>query len=408
MQFEEVENCTFEPNCGTMDTLKKKFGLEKSSAPTVPGDYFNKLGTNFATSNPKIFKMGIVKKAMLHWKNDKHEESINTLYDGFNVERIFANYLAHDYKAWKNRVEIQEGRFAKGIPKLKEEMERRFKVLKEKNPFILSFIEEIHEKSEDTIKHNQNKKAVYAENFDNPALKAMYDEAWELLQLHIKKRGEQWKDSKRKKEQAKTIRKVYKTLNDQIEEGFDEGDEVDEVDYRKIYKTIMCPLKNRCAKVKFQRWPSSNLKSHTKFGKDCPYAHHPMELQFPETLQMRMKAAKTKSTIQSAPFSCTGPLYDCPGGCSRCNLCNYKQRATAVIKKQKESTNTKIDMEKIIERKKENDQSVNMFCKKFGMLKKASVLLFYGRANDAFDEIAKAANIIKDQREAEKENESNL
>ena len=43
--------------------------------------------------------------------------------------------------------------------------------------------------------------------------------------------------------------------------------------------------------------------------------------------------------------------------------------------------------------------------KKFGILKKASVLLFYGRANDAFDEIAKAAQIIKNQREEERENE---
>ena len=65
-------------------------------------------------------------------------------------------------------------------------------------------------------------------------------------------------------------------------------------------------------------------------------------------------------------------------------------------------------MDKIIERKKENDQAVNMFSKKFGMLKKSCVLLFYGRANDAFDEIAKAASIIKDQRELEKDNEQNL
>jgi hypothetical protein len=65
----------------------------------------------------------------------------------------------------------------------------------------------------------------------------------------------------------------------QMDEGFDEptGDD-EEVDYRKIYKTIMCPLKLECSKVKMQRWPYSNIKSHQKFGKDCPYAHHPMEL----------------------------------------------------------------------------------------------------------------------------------
>ena len=31
---------------------------------------------------------------------------------------------------------------------------------------------------------------------------------------------------------------------------------------------------------------------------------------------------------------------------------------------------------------------------KFGLLKKACVLKFYGRINDSFDEIAKAAKII--------------
>lgn len=35
-------------------------------------------------------------------------------------------------------------------------------------------------------------------------------------------------------------------------------------------------------------------------------------------------------------------------------------------------------------------------------------MLFYGRANDAFDEIAKAASIIKEQKEIEKENEEKI
>lgn len=38
----------------------------------------------------------------------------------------------------------------------------------------------------------------------------------------------------------------------------------------------------------------------------------------------------------------------------------------------------------------------NMYTKKFGLLKKACVLHFYGRYNDAFDEIAKAVKIIQD------------
>lgn len=43
----------------------------------------------------------------------------------------------------------------------------------------------------------------------------------------------------------------------------------------------------------------------------------------------------------------------------------------------------------------------NMYTKKFGLLKKACVLYFYGRFNDAFDEIAKAVKIIQEQKEIE-------
>jgi hypothetical protein len=39
------------------------------------------------------------------------------------------------------------------------------------------------------------------------------------------------------------------------------------------------------------------------------------------------------------------------------------------------------------------------YCKKFGLLKKASVLSYYGRENEAFNEIAKAVQIIKDQKQ---------
>ena len=78
--------------------------------------------------------------------------------------------------------------------------------------------------------------------------------------------------------------------------GGNEGDDMkseDKIpDYTKIYKTIMCPLKTECPKLKVARWPSSKVRTHVKFGKDCPYAHHPMELEFPQTLKIRLSANK--------------------------------------------------------------------------------------------------------------------
>ena len=44
----------------------------------------------------------------------------------------------------------------------------------------------------------------------------------------------------------------------------------------------------------------------------------------------------------------------------------------------------------------------NNFTIKFGIFKKACVLFFYGRYNDSFEQVAKAAKIIQDQREIEK------
>ena len=38
------------------------------------------------------------------------------------------------------------------------------------------------------------------------------------------------------------------------------------------------------------------------------------------------------------------------------------------------------------------------YCKKFGLLKKAAVLSYYDRVNEAFNEIAKAVAIIKEQK----------
>jgi hypothetical protein len=43
------------------------------------------------------------------------------------------------------------------------------------------------------------------------------------------------------------------------------------------------------------------------------------------------------------------------------------------------------------------------FCKKFGLLKKASVLALFGREKDAKYEIAKAATIVAQQRKIDEE-----
>ena len=80
-----------------------------------------------------------------------------------------------------------------------------------------------------------------------------------------------------------------------------------------------------------------------------------------------------------------------------------------------ESEETKVYMSKMKELKEELKQKMKeineeldvdvdeQFCMKFGLLKKASVLAYYGRDKDAKKEIAKAAEIVQKQRQIDQE-----
>lgn len=176
----------------------------------------------------------------------------------------------------------------------------------------------------------------------------------------------------------------------------------------------MCPLKDACPKLIPPRWPSSQHISVTKFGKNCPYAHHPMELQFPETLDMRIAANKaSKLDPNAAPakrFVGAGDLHDCVGCGTHCNMCSYKKlardKARLLADKRAAKKSGEQDKDRVNERKRANDQAREDFAKKFGHLKKASVLAYYGRANDAFEEIAKAAKIMQREAEVKREQEA--
>jgi hypothetical protein len=191
-----------------------------------------------------------------------------------------------------------------------------------------------------------------------------------------------------------------------------------------LFRSIMCPLKDKCSKSKIPRWPTSNTKSFTKFGEECPFAHHPNELMFPESIVTKISAniqrIKTleQKMVEEKPkvFKPSGGLFDC-AGCSQksgkhiggpCNLCRYKEMAGEMTKKfndksrksslmrsmeRRESKEVKSDRNELSLIRKQLDLDTN-YTKKFGLMKKACVLKFYGRYNDSFDEIAKAAKII--------------
>ena len=67
-----------------------------------------------------------------------------------------------------------------------------------------------------------------------------------------------------------------------------------------------------------------------------------------------------------------------------------------------EGTETLTYMKEMATIKKELNLD-ELYCKKFGLLKKASVLAFYGREKDAKYEIAKAATIVQQQKKTDEE-----
>ena len=125
----------------------------------------------------------------------------------------------------------------------------------------------------------------------------MYTQVWGLFNQILNRTRDMERNNKKLKKQQRALILAKTLLKEQHENGDlaiaeDEDDPDGEIDYRKIYKTIMCPLQDSCPHVKKLRWPSTNIKSNTKFGKKCPYAHHPMELQFPQTLDIRISSNK--------------------------------------------------------------------------------------------------------------------
>lgn len=117
---------------------------------------------------------------------------------------------------------------------------------------------------------------------------------------------------------------------------------------------------------------------------------------------MRLKAnekimakAEGDKRMHDNDFTFSGGLKGCQGCGNRCNLCQFNSKAKEMENKfTSMKTTAAINPDKVAEKNaaiKENDE---IFKKKFGMLKKASVLLQYDRPIDAFDEIKVACKII--------------
>ena len=140
----------------------------------------------------------------------------------------------------------------------KEELKEKFRKIGSHVPLLLDLFYNKKNHNLDMAKGSSSnelaeKKSVYAEQLDAASFQALYEECWDLLQLIFKKKEDEEKRFATHKRAGKDLTRIQKVYKEQLETGFDEpgeGEESTEKDYRKIYKTIMCPLKERCPKYK--------------------------------------------------------------------------------------------------------------------------------------------------------------
>ena len=104
MQFSEIENCTFEPEAGSLNPASLKYDKKRGIAEKeyVAGEFFAKMGTDLIKSNPTIYKKGILKRAQRLMRAGDSEQSLSVLLDGFNIAKVLQHFNNAEYTAWQN------------------------------------------------------------------------------------------------------------------------------------------------------------------------------------------------------------------------------------------------------------------------------------------------------------------
>lgn len=326
----EQDNCTFEPEAGSMSktidlALRANPNLRKDGLLDEPDPeaYMKKLGQNFEKSHPEVYKAGVLKRAKLMYKEGKFEEALKRLYDGFNVESIRRRFNP-DYM---KKMVVEKSILEKMLKK--KEQDKRGS-----SANGLTRIQGMKDEPDSQKKRPE-------EDWENKKLLPIFEEAYKLINEIEQRKTKAEQRIKRIERQQSRMRKsmksfsVYKRSQTRIDISKEE---------KILFRSIMCPLKDKCPRDMRPRWPTSNTKSITKFGAECPFAHHPMELKFPESIITKLSAShqtikNLRDSIDTMKpkevFKPSGALFECSGCNSKsskhiggpCNLCRYKEMA---------------------------------------------------------------------------------
>jgi hypothetical protein len=181
-------------------------------------------------------------------RDGKWDDSLKVLFDGFSLDKVILHFikgpkenentqewavynnieqLEKDYdlnKDWVERkkknpnMSIPEPKwhYQSKIPMVREKFLAKLVELRNKSPWILELFKEALEKSKEARKDTKEmneRKAVYQENFSvdssqGKSMKWVYDELWDLLQIHFKRKESEFKDKNRKKLNTETLTMV--------------------------------------------------------------------------------------------------------------------------------------------------------------------------------------------------------
>jgi len=381
MRLSDAKECTFTPNVGSKmpkqykELMQREYGVWANQFLSVTKSSFdewvNAMGDNFSKRFPTIYKYGKFKRALRYWKEDKFIKAYKEIAEAFNIDSIKRNFdPTYDPHKFKSSM------FSKENLKLEDEGYKP------------------------------------QENF-NDAPNARFLEDVYILIMFLES---QEKDLK------KSIREV---------EGLLEQDQSKNRSkmFKEKSKTLMCPLGDHCSEDIRPRWPNTNTKTISKFGSKCEFAHHVFELKFDKEVKAKKKMLnqtlselnkKLQGDVEKPPFNPGGGVFT---GCIGCGeelktkgiskgLCSSCQLRKGVNKKlemyrQKAATKyLKITSKKSFltqyHEKHDFEERLNL---KMGYYRKACILYENERYKDAFNNIAKAVEMVKNENKNEEERE---
>ena len=110
MSYDDQENCRFEPICGSLNP--HHIPTEREKAEKADGKirtYQERLGENFSSSNPEVFKKGILKKATGEFNKGEYEKAKNTLTRGFNINSL-KNHMDPNWNQKKAKTDAKKNK----------------------------------------------------------------------------------------------------------------------------------------------------------------------------------------------------------------------------------------------------------------------------------------------------------